>query len=325
MSASDHQPEAVAADAPAEPARTGGLVGGLIKLARPTQWSKQVFVLVGPVYGMIDGRSISWFGVLMATIAVSLAASGCYAVNDIRDREADRMHPRKKRRPVASGRVPVGVARWFAVALFAGSIGASIAIPGSAGMWTLAAVGTYIASTLAYSAGLKRAVILDVIILASGFVLRVLAGCAAGGVEPSTWLLNVTFFVSMFLALGKRLGERRVMTQAGLDASAARAVQAGYTVEFLRMAVVVTAVATLATYAGYVLERDADFTHGFNLLWLTMLPATYGLLRSIVLVERGVYDDPTELATKDPPFQVSVALFGAITLGLTIASARGWL
>src|SRR5690606_16191438 len=119
----------------------------------------------------------------------------------------------------------------------------------------------------------------DVISLASGFVLRVLGGCAAAMVVPSSWLLNCIFFLSMFLAFGKRLGERRTL---GADAAAARGVQSVYTDDLLRMSVVVTAVATLITYAGYVQAHEEDYRRGFNLLWLTMLPATYGLLRCIV-------------------------------------------
>ncbi|MBL8759458.1 MAG: hypothetical protein JNK35_13635, partial [Phycisphaerae bacterium] len=148
-----------------------------------------------------------------------------------------------------------------------------------------------------------------------GFVLRVLAGCAAVLVVPSTWLLNVTFFIAMFLAFGKRLGERRTM---GDDAAAARLVQAKYTDELLRMVVVVTGVATLLTYAGYIQSQEFGFTRGFNLLWLTMLPATYGLLRCIVLLERGDYDDPTELAAKDRAFQVAVVVFVGLTVGLRV-------
>src|SRR5690606_21521931 len=127
----------------------------------------------------------------------------------------------------------------------------------------------------------------------------------------------------MFLAFGKRLGERRTM---GREASAARGVQSAYTDDLLRMAVVVTAVATLLTYATYTQSQDDRFRamigvasdsvaavgaetatgFGMNLLWLTVLPATYGLLRCIVLLEQGRYDDPTVLVTKDRPMQVSV-------------------
>ena len=132
-------------------------------------------------------------------------------------------------------------------------------------------------------------------------------------VLPSTWLLNVTFFLAMFLAFGKRLGERRTMGDAAANA---RSVQSDYSDAFLQMAVVVTAVTTLLTYAGYVQAREADYTWGLNLLWLTILPATYGMLRCIVLVDRGTYDDPTELATHDRPFQLAMGLFALVTVVL---------
>jgi 4-hydroxybenzoate polyprenyltransferase len=167
-------------------------------------------------------------------------------------------------------------------------------------------------------------VIADVVCLSLGFVLRVFGGCAAVGIAPTTWLLNCTLFFAMFLAFGKRLGERRTL---GADAAAARTVQAGYTDDLLRMAVVVTGVATLVIYAAYVQSREAwvkdllaraIHPHGawFNVLWLTMLPATYALLRSIVLLERGRFDDPTELAVKDRATQLAGFVFVLIVVGL---------
>ena len=111
----------------------------------------------------------------------------------------------------------------------------------------------------------------------------------------------------------------------GPDAAIARGVQASYTDELLRMAVVVTAVATLLTYAAYVQAHEVDYAHSvppfdpaakFNFLWFTMVPATYALLRSIVLLERGTYDDPTELAVKDRPMQAAVVLFGVLSVGV---------
>jgi 4-hydroxybenzoate polyprenyltransferase len=200
--------------------------------------------------------------------------------------------------------------------------------PAGAALWLGVAVAAYILNVTLYSMGLKKAVILDVISLAAGFVLRVVGGCAAAGVEPSSWLLNCTFFVSMFLAFGKRLGERRTM---GGEAAAVRGVQTAYTDELLRMTVVVTGVASLLTYAGYVQAHADRFRFlaypgdgaaegsgfGLNLLWLTVLPATYALLRCIVLIERGDYDDPTELASRDRPFQAAAALFAAI-LGVLV-------
>lgn len=298
-----------------------------LKLARPKQWSKGAFVVVGPMYALADpaGRhDFSWFAVAAALVSMSLASSACYVVNDIRDREADRHHPRKKRRPIASGVIPVRSAWIYAIVLYGLAFLALLPIYWAAGGLALAltavTVALYVANVVGYSFGIKHVVILDVISLSIGFVLRVLAGCAAAGIHPSTWLLNCTFFLSMFLAFGKRLGERRTM---GDEAGLARAVQGTYTEDLLRMVVVMSAVATLVLYAGYVQDRGGtwspEWAGGFNVLWLTILPATFALLRCIVLVERGEYDDPTELAVRDRPFQVAAVSFGVITLAVLLS------
>jgi len=307
---------------------TGTGWSAYLRLARPKQWAKGVFVLVGPLYGAAEGKAVDWLVVALAVVAFGLASSGCYVVNDIRDRDADRAHPRKRRRPIASGAVGVGAAWWYAGALLAASaaVGAVAALgpPGPRGGWLLAAVGLYIVNVMLYSVSLKHVVIVDVLCLALGFCLRVLGGCAAGGVEPSTWLLNVTLFAAMFLGFSKRLGERRGLAAAGADVAVTRQVQADYTNEVLRLALGLTAVATLVTYAGYVQARGDHFTAtlggwGFNLLWLSVPPAVLALLRAVVLVEKGKYDDPTELAWGDRGFQGAVLLFAATT-ALAIAA-----
>jgi decaprenyl-phosphate phosphoribosyltransferase len=312
------------------------LAFNLIKLARPAQWAKGVFVLIGPLYALADpGKHphIPWLNVACAFLAFGLASSGCYIINDIRDAEADRQHPRKSKRPIASGSVTPGTAVAFAFILFIlaaiaalmpviSFINPAAAASQQSSIWTALLVAAYIFNTLLYSIRIKHLVILDVLSLSLGFVLRVLGGCAAAGVEPSSWLLNCTFFVSMFLALGKRLGELRSL---GENAASIRGVLGIYTIDFLRMAVVVTAVACLVTYSGYVQSRaDQGTLHlagwGFNLLWLTMLPATYALLRTIVQMERGKYDDPTELAYKDNAFRVAVLIFALITAAVMLAT-----
>ncbi|MGD9690698.1 MAG: UbiA family prenyltransferase [Phycisphaerales bacterium] len=320
---------------PAPAASSGGAAGGpfaLVRLARVKQWAKGVFVFVAPLYGGKLSSAEGWGAALIGFLAICLASSACYVYNDLRDVDADRAHPRKRRRPIASGAVSVPTARVFMGCLLLGALAALAGLWYAAGStsagWVAAACGLHVGNMLVYSARFKHIVILDVISLALGFVLRVLVGCAAVMVEPSPWLLNVTFFLAMFLAFGKRLGERRTM---GDDASAARRVQASYTDELLRMVVVVTAVATLLTYAGWVqglAERDASslapslhpqsFTPAAHaaLFWITMLPATFGVFRCMVLVERGDYDDPTELATRDRPFQAAALLFVLITVGL---------
>jgi 4-hydroxybenzoate polyprenyltransferase len=300
----------------------------LVRLARPRQWFKSVFVLVGPLYGLSDAAATrDWRAIApaaaLAAGAFALVSSACYILNDIADAEKDRLHPRKKRRPIASGSVSRHQATLLASALFLvgfGLVGVlEWARPGS-GWWTLISLLAYALNVVGYSLVAKHMIMADVISLAMGFVLRVLGGCAATGIPPSTWLLNVTFFLAMFLAFCKRLGERRVMNAQGSDAASVRGVQRAYTDELLRMSVVVTAVATLVTYAMYVQAHEAGHMLGFNLLWVTMLPATYGLLRAIVLVERGSFDDPTEMASGDRLIQAAVLVFGALAAGVIVWS-----
>jgi 4-hydroxybenzoate polyprenyltransferase len=307
--------------------RDRGTLWSFVRLARVHQWLKGVFVLVGPLYGLKDlttQQHEQWWGPLssglLAFLAFGLASSTCYIVNDLHDAEADRMHPRKRHRPIASGAISRGAALAFAMVLLLGAAGTVIALPAEVRLGLAAVVGAYVLNVLAYSAWLKHVVIADVLSLSLGFVLRMFGGCAAVGIAPSTWLLNVTLFLAMFLAFGKRLGERRVM---GIDAAAARGVQAVYTDDLLRMVVVVTAVATLVTYASYVQAKEIEasflvwpFRAKFNFLWFTMVPAIYALMRAIVLLERGRYDDPTELAVKDRPMQAAVLAFMLLTAGV---------
>ncbi len=288
-----------------------------VRLARPKQWAKSVFVVVGPLYGLADATR-DWHAVvpaaLAAAVAFALLSSACYIVNDILDAPRDRLHPRKRLRPIAAGVVSPKAAGIAAVILaLAGLATIAAAVPSAGLGLSIALLAAYALNVTAYSLILKHVVIADVICLSLGFVIRVLAGCAATGVTPSTWLLNVTFFLAMFLSFCKRLGERRTMKD---DASAVRAVQEKYTDELLRMSVVVTGVATLGTYAAYVQAQERLYTHGFNLLWLTMIPLTYGLLRAMVLVERGRYDDPTELAAGDRQVQAAGLAFVGIAAGL---------
>lgn len=314
---------------PSDPPSTRATPRDYLRLARPHQWGKGVFVLVGPAYSLLF--LTSWPSVLGAFLAFGFASSACYVINDIADRHRDALHPRKKRRPIASGRIRPGPARLYALGLLLLALGAVMLVHPGHRWWVGGLVGVYVLNVLAYSAWFKHMAILDVISLASGFVLRVMAGCAAVAVAPTTWLLNCAFFLAMFLALGKRLGERRTMDASAVEAGAVRGVQRVYTDDLLRMAVVMTAVGTLVTYAAYVERQQPLFgpalqnmslqssDWGFNLLWLTILPATYGLLRCIVLLEQGKYDDPTELAVRDRGVQIAGLVFVAITAALFLS------
>ncbi len=317
------------ADSPAAPAAVEAprprrpLTLALLKLARPHQWSKSVFVLLGPLYGIQD-KPENMGGMLAAAFvaagAFALASSACYVVNDLMDAPRDRLHPRKRHRPIAAGEVSRTVALVYAAVLSVlalALVGLLAVLPLGVNSAILALAGllsAYLANVTAYSLALKHKVIADVMCLSIGFVLRVLGGCAAADVDPSTWLLNVTLFLSMFLAFGKRLGERRMM---GEHAALTRGVQALYSDELLRLSASVCAVATLVTYAGYVQSRGQPHDVlglSINVLWPTMLPATYALLRAIVQLERGRYDDPTELFIRDRAMQVAIVAFGVLSV-----------
>ncbi len=296
----------------------------VIKLARPQQWVKSGFVLLGPLYGLRELARDQWGHILtqglIAAGIFALASSACYVFNDLRDAPQDRAHPRKRHRPIASGAVPAGAAWVIIVALLAGAAALLMLVDPAPRAGLALMVGLYVGNVIAYSTVLKHIAMADVVSLALGFVFRVLGGCAATGISPSTWLLNVTLFLAMFLAFGKRLGERRTAESRGFEASAVRGVQAKYTDHLLRMAVVVTAVATLVTYAGYIQSRDSEFSvallgmpEKFNWLWLTILPATFALLRSVALVEVGRYDDPTEMMMKDKAMWLAVGAFIAVS------------
>lgn len=293
------------------------MLGHYIKLARPIQWAKGVFVLIGPLYGLADMNltehpvSSVLVTALFAVVAFSLASSGCYVINDILDAPRDRKHPRKKNRPIASGKISPKAGITFALLLYLSAAAAVFLLPASVRLWFGIILAAYVVNVIIYSFTFKHIVITDVMGLSMGFVLRVIGGCIAVGIAPTVWLLNVTFFLAMFLAFSKRLGERRT---DGFDAAAARGVQAAYTDELLRMAVVVTAVAALLTYASYLQAQTEQYGNGWSVLWITLLPATYGLLRCIVLVEGGKFDDPTELAARDRPFQAAGLAFALITL-----------
>ena len=302
----------------------------LIRLIRPHQWVKSAFVVLGPLYGLRDLDRAEWPRVfehaLIAAGVFALASSACYIFNDLKDAESDRHHPRKSKRPIASGAVSPGLAVGLMALLLAGAGALSLLLPASTRPGTLLLVGLYVANVLLYSTTLKHIAIADVLSLSLGFVLRVVGGCVAVSIMPSTWLLNCTLFLAMFLAFSKRLGERRTAAAGGYDASAARSVQSQYTDDLLRMSVVVTSVAALITYAFYVQSREAQFTFtttlipaGINWLWISLLPATFALLRSMVLIERGTFDDPTEMFLKDPPLALSAIIFVVVTLSVIAA------
>ena len=258
----------------------------LARLARPHQWIKNAFVLVGLVFGhgwgdpALIGRSLA------VLAAFCLASSAVYVGNDVMDREADRAHPGKRDRPVASGAVGV-----FAAWLFCNTLAtAALVIAGWVSTPAAAIVAAYLVLNAAYSAGLKHVAILDVLLIAAGFMLRILAGTAGIGIEPSKWLLFVGLMLTLFLGFSKRRAELGALGEGDAPPGDAgipqRPVLASYSVTMLDRMVATTAAGAVVGYGLYSVDPETVLLHGTNGLILTLPFVVYGLFRYLFLVHR---------------------------------------
>ncbi len=221
----------------------------LLELSRPKHWIKNVFVFMPLPFALASGTAqIDPLRFVLGLAGFCLANSAVYAFNDAHDAERDRLHPKKRRRPVAAGRVSVRAAVGWALTLATG--GAALAgVSGS--IWSLTVVLVYVVLNLFYSVRGKHIPLLDVFLLASGFVLRVLLGCALVGVAPSNWLLLCSYALALFMALAKRWAD----LAKGLDAEH-RPSLAGYNREFLHQAMGIMTATTLMSYALYCIEAE---------------------------------------------------------------------
>ena len=289
--------------------RTGS--AALVEALRPRQWTKNVFVFAALVFG---GRLFDVASVLRALGAFAIfcaAASAVYLANDAADREHDARHPEKSARPVASGRLPVGMALATATALSAVALVASSAV--SRGLLWI--VLGYLAMSFAYSAGLKRVFLVDVMIVAFGFVLRAAAGAAALAIEISPWLLCCSFLLALFLALGKRRAELALLGEA---AAGHRAALGDYSVALLDRWITALSGATIVSYALYTQSpRTVEHFGTTNLLY-TLPFVVYALFRYQHAVMRdGSGGDPGLALVRNPSLLLALAGW-AVTAAIVI-------
>lgn len=289
------------------------MVRGLLVTLRPHQWIKNLFVLA-PLFfskSFLIGSKLA-LG-LTAALLFCLAAGTVYLVNDIFDIDKDRNHPVKRHRPIPSGQLPVGVARLVALVLGPGTVAAALAID-----WRLGAtVGGYLIMNLAYSMVLKHVAFLDVSIIATGFVLRVLAGAFAIDVYISEWLIACTFFLALYLGLGKRDHELRLFLAGEVKKS--RKVLERYRAEHLDFAVLFVGGLTIAVYTIYTLtaalpDQPLRTQHTpFASPWLpaTIPFAVFGITRFYQLINRETPESPTDLILRDASFIANLLLWGA--------------
>jgi decaprenyl-phosphate phosphoribosyltransferase len=270
-----------------------GLARGLFKALRPKQWIKSVLVPAAPAAAGVLGQGTMLWHTVVAVVTFSLCASGGYLINDAADVESDRRHPKKRFRPIAAGIVSVTLARVVGVLLVAGSITAG----GLLTSWKLSAVlAGYVALTFSYSTWLKHVPVLEMMLVAGGFLLRPIAGAAATDVKLSQWFLIVASFGSLYMVAGKRTAEA---TEFGDEAASHRRILQAYPIAYLRQTRELAAAVTLLAYCLWAFERVA----GHNGAWseLSIVPVTFGLLRYQLLLERGQGGAPEEAVLGDPP------------------------
>ncbi len=276
---------------------------------RPRQWVKNLFVFAAVIFSQQLFTPLAWRAA--AAFAIFCGLSGAiYLFNDVADVDKDRLHPQKKLRPIASGALSVRAALTVGVVLLAGCLAAAFSLSPAFGLTALA----YSVLLTAYSAWLKHLVILDVLTVATGFVLRAVAGAVSVDVEMSGWLLICTILIALFLALGKRRHEYRTLTG---DAAAHRPILAEYSESFLDQMISVVTASTVTAYALYTMSAETVAKFHTRLLPLTLPFVLYGIFRYLYLLyRRDLGGSPSDLVVSDRALLLDALLWMLATLAI---------
>lgn len=286
------------------------MIADLVRSVRPRQWSKNLLVFAGLIFSQ-NLRHPGLLGrVLLAFLLFCLLSGSTYLINDVLDAERDRSHPRKRHRPVASGRLRPDVALGVGIGLgLLACVGAFLLSTG----FGLVAVA-YGGALAAYSSGLKHVIIVDALVIAAGFVLRALAGVVVIGAEFSPWLLLCTILLALFLAFGKRRHELLALEGNAVDH---RPILSEYSPELLDQMIAVVTASTLMAYALYTVAPETAAKLGTPYLPLTIPFVLYGIFRYLYLLyRRDLGGDPSEHLLTDPALLIDVALWGAAVVVL---------
>jgi len=294
----------------------GSLLKGLVKEARPKQWAKNVLVFVAPAAAGVLTEPYKLRLTLMGFVAFCMVSSATYMLNDILDVESDRRHPTKRHRPIAAGIVPVPAAVVTAVVLFAGGILVALFNGGLGATpnWTLAGiVAGYAVLTTAYSFWMKTIPVIDLVVLSAGFILRLLGGAYAAGVDVSDWFLIISLFGSLFIAAAKRYAEK---VELGDQAAELRPTLGAYSVEYLSLVRTVAAAGTMMSYCLWAVE-SAVANSATPWPQLSIIPFVIAILRYALLVDRGEGAAPEDVILHDRQMQVmGVLMVGCLFIGI---------
>ncbi len=289
------------------------MIVALIQALRPKQWTKNLLVFAGVVFSQQLGDRTLVLRAAAGFVEFSLLAGTVYLLNDIRDIESDRLHHRKRKRPIASGRLPLAAA-WIALVPL-------VVVVGMLALWLgtgfCLVCGVYLIINLLYSYWLKNQVLIDVFVIASGFVLRAIAGVelllpVAPGTALSPWLLMCTFFGALFLALAKR---RRELENSGAQAGEQRAVLQQYSAPLLDGLLLVTAATTLMSYALYTIWPGTVAKFHTEAMLYTAPIVSYGIFRYLYLTRASEKsEDPSQVLLTDRPMAACVILYVAVVV-----------
>ena len=272
-----------------------------LKLLRPYQWVKSGFVFVGLLFGHGWQQPLLVQRVVLAAAAFALAASAVYVLNDLADRERDRQHPQKRSRPLASGTVSVRAALLLAGACLLGAL----LLAGAVSMAVLSIVIGYVLLNVAYSMGLKHVVLLDVFIIAAGFMLRILAGTLGVGIAPSHWLLLCGLLLTLFLGFAKRRAELNALAGRG---GSHRKVLDDYDPALLDLLIGICAAGAIVSYSLYTVSAETVAMHGTTSLIYSVPFVIYGVFRYLFLLHRrSGGGDPSAALLQDAHLLIAFA------------------
>lgn len=276
----------------------------IIELLRVKSWVKNGFLLLPLLFSLKLSEPSLLLDSLIGVLLFSLVCSFVYIINDTIDAKADALHPRKKNRPIASGKITKFKAITFGLFCLLGAVG--LYYYNQMPMWFGTTLLTYLTLNLAYSLFLKRVVLVELMVVSINFVLRVLAGCFAISVAPSNWILVVTFFLSLLLVSVKRKSEILLL---GSEALNHRVVLKNYTMGFLNGLVYLSATITITAYLLYSIDPHVTATLGTQNLIFSTLFVLVGILRLILISETAAHGgegDPTVLLFKDLFLQFTI-------------------
>jgi decaprenyl-phosphate phosphoribosyltransferase len=286
------------------------MLTALLRESRPKQWLKNVLVFAAPgAAGVLDEGNNLVLAVL-AFASFCFAASGIYIWNDLLDVDADRRHPTKRNRPIASGELSIGAARVAGVSFPIIALGLAAAT----GRWqTVAVVATYVVVTIAYTVRLKHVPVVDLVTVASGFVLRAAAGAVAVDVSMSRWFVLCITFGSLFIVVGKRYAE---LNEVGNEAGTRSTLEV-YSVGYLRILLSVSLAGVLISYCVWAFETSATADSSWPLYELSIVPMLMALMRYLLVLEEGGGAAPEDVFASDRLLQF-LGLCWVIVYGLAV-------